>query len=179
MRGSVRGAPGERRSYRDHVHRESIYMPTKMKLAFFCYSFNVIGLFLFGLIYTFSGEFLPFHSDAIQKPWESLSQPTQVLYLGMMRTEGAGFLSSALAIGILLFIPFKKCEIWSYWAMSAIGIVEHVPGLIGAYNTSQATPASSPWQLSLLGIVLLLAGLILSLNSKIKIVNSTKVATGL
>lgn len=153
-------------------------MPTKMKWAFFCYGFNVVGLFIFGLIYTFNSEFLPFHSDAIQAPWESLSQATQVLYLGMMKTEGAGFLSSALAIGILLYIPFKRREIWSYWAMATIGIVEHVPGLIGAYNTSQATPASSPWQLSLLGVVLLLAGLILSLNSDAKIENKTQVLTG-
>ena len=149
-----------------------------MKLACFCYGFNVVGLFLFGLIYTFNGEFLPFHSDAIQASWESLSQATQVLYLGMMKTEGAGLLSSALAIGILLYIPFKKREKWSYWAMAAIGIVEHVPGLIGAYNTSQATPASSPWQLSLLGIVLLIAGLILSLSSNARIANQTQVVTG-
>ena len=101
-----------------------------------------------------------------------------MLYLGMMKTEGAGFLSSALAIGILLYIPFKKREVWSYWAMAAVGVVEHVPGLIGAYNTSQATPASSPWQLSLLGIVLLIAGLILSLNSNAKIENKTQVDTG-
>lgn len=141
-------------------------MPTKMKIAFFCYGFNVVGLFLFGLIYTFNSEFLPFHSDAIQTLWESLSQASQVLYLGMMKTEGAGFLSSALAIAILLYIPFRRREIWSYWAMAAIGIVEHVPGLIGAYNTSQATPASSPWQLSLLGIVLLITGLILAINSQ-------------
>ncbi|MBL4705090.1 MAG: hypothetical protein JKY54_11240, partial [Flavobacteriales bacterium] len=116
---------------------ERVNMSKKMNVAFFCYGFNAIGLFLFGLIYTFSSEFLPFHSDAIQAPWESLSQPAQVLYLGMMRTEGAGFLSSALAIGILLYIPFRQRETWSYWAIAAIGIVEHVPGLIGAYNTSQ------------------------------------------
>ena len=153
-------------------------MPIKIKLAFFCYGFNVVGLFLFGLIYTFSNEFLPFHSEAIQASWESLDQSTQVLYLGMMKTEGAGFLSAAVAIGILMSIPFKKGETWSYWAMTVIGLVENVPGLIGAYNASQATPASSPWQLSLLGIILLIVGLILSLNNNAKITCRNQVTAG-
>ena len=140
----------------------------KIKLALFCFSFNAIGFFLFGLIYTFSGEFLPFHSDAVGRAWVSLSEPEQTLYLGMMRTEGAGFLAAATAIGILLFIPFRRREIWSFWAIALIGIVEHIPSMIGAYNTTQSTPASSPWQLNLLGVVLLLIGLYLALKSKSK-----------
>lgn len=140
-------------------------MDFRMKFVFFCYGFNAIGLFLFGLIYTFSDQFLPFHSDAIQQPWESLSHSEQVLYLGMMRTEGAGMLSSAVAIGLLLAVPFKRRESWCLWAMTSIGIVEHLPSLIGAYNTSQATPASSPWYLNMLGILLLVIGLILAYSN--------------
>ncbi|MEE2733517.1 MAG: hypothetical protein VYA55_22035 [Pseudomonadota bacterium] len=138
----------------------------KLKIALFCYGFNALGLFLFGLIYTFSPEFLPFHSDAISKSWDDLTQPYQAVYLGMMKTEGAGFMSSGIAIAFLLAIPFKKREVWCYWAMTVIGVVEHVPSMIGAMNTSQLTPASSPWQLNLLGVVLLIIGLALSLSHK-------------
>ena len=138
----------------------------KYKVALLCYGFNALGLVMFGLIYTFSPEFLPFHSDAISKSWDELTTSSQILYLGMMRTEGAGFMSSGLAIAILLAIPFKKREVWSYWAMTVIGSVEHIPSMIGAMNTSQLTPASSPWQLNLLGLVLLFVGLVLSLSSK-------------
>ena len=138
----------------------------KMKVALFCYGFNAIGLFLFGLIYTFSPEFLPFHSDAISKSWEDLTPSYQVLYLGMMRTEGAGFMSSGIAIAFLLAIPFRRKEVWCFWAMATIGFVEHIPSMIGAINTSQMTPASSPWQLNLLGMILLVIGLVLSLISK-------------
>ena len=140
-------------------------MKMKMKVAFFCFCFNAVGLFAFGLIYTFSGEFLPFHANAIGRQWSSLSDPVQVLYLGMMRTEGAGMLAAAVAIGILLWITFRRREPWCYWAMMVIGVVEHVPSMVGAYNTSLATPASSPWQLNLLGIVLLLVGLGLALKN--------------
>lgn len=140
-------------------------MTNKQKLAFACYGINAIGFLLFGLVYTFNSEFLPFHSDAIQSSWESVSQPAQVLYLGMMRTEGAGLLASAIAIMILLAIPFRRKERWSYWAIAVIGVVENVPSMVGAYNTTQATPASSPWQLNALGVVLLIVGLVLALTS--------------
>ena len=136
----------------------------KFKLAFACYAINAIGLFIFGLIYTFSSEFLPFHSDAIQEKWGSLNIASQTLYLGMMRTEGAGMLASSIAIAILLFIPFRRKELWSFWAMSIIGVTEHIPSLIGAYNTTTLTPANSPWQLNLIGIFLLLLGLFGALN---------------
>ncbi|MFP6843577.1 MAG: hypothetical protein VB958_00035 [Thalassolituus sp.] len=138
----------------------------KIKIALFCYAFNALGLFVFGLIYTFSSEFLPFHSDAIGRSWNELTPAVQTLYLGMMRTEGAGLMSSALAIAILLAIPFKKREVWCFWAMTAIGIVEHAPSMFGALHTSQLTPASSPWQLNLLGIFLLIAGLVLAASTK-------------
>ena len=136
----------------------------KIKLALFCFSFNAVGLFLFGLIYTFSSELLPFHLAAISTSWDELPPVFQVLYLGMMKTEGAGFLSSAVAIVFLLAIPFRRGERWSAWAILAIGVVEHFPGVIGAMTTSQLTPASSPWQLSLLGMSLLGLGLVLSLS---------------
>lgn len=139
-----------------------------MKAASFCYGFNAVGLFIFGLIYTFSPTFLPFHSDAIGMSWDELTPAVQTLYLGMMRTEGAGLLSSALAIAILLVIPFRRNEPWSFWAMSVIGSVEQVPSMLGAYHTTQLTPASSPWQLNLLGIALLLIGLALALSNKNK-----------
>lgn len=46
--------------------------------------------------------------------------------------------------------------------MTIVGTIEHVPSLIGAYNTTQLTPANSPWQLNLLGIALLIVGLALA-----------------
>jgi len=63
-------------------------------------------------------EFMPFHSEVIQADWQDVSAKAQILYLGMMRTEGAGFLATAAAFVILLWIPFRKFEPWSYWAIS-------------------------------------------------------------
>ena len=139
-------------------------MNLKLKFAFVCYMSNVIGLALMGCIYVFGNEFLPFHSDVIQTSWEDVNASAQILYIGMMRTEGAGLLSSSLAIAILLFIPFMRGQAWSYWAMTAIGIVEHLPSLIATYHVSTITEASPPWPALLLGVVLLIVGLLLSIS---------------
>ena len=87
----------------------------------------------------------------------------------MMRTEAAGFLASGTAIAILLFIPFRKYEKWSYWAMSAIGITEYAPTFFANYYVSKVTLGSPPWQLMLLLIFSMLLALILSLTHHKKI----------
>ncbi len=139
-------------------------MNTKMKLAAFCYLSNAVVFLFIGLAFVFGREFFPFHSDVIQTQWSDLDISAQTLYLGMMRTEGAGFLASAVAIAFLFFIPFRRGEEWSYWAMSAVGIVEHLPTLVATFHVSMSTAASPPWPLTLALIVLLIVGLILSVN---------------
>lgn len=140
-------------------------MKFEPKLPFLIYAANVVFLIATGLVFEFSGEFLPFHSDVIETSWEDVDSKSQILYLGMMRTEAAGFLASGTAIGFLLFIPFRKGEKWSYWAMSTIGIVEYVPTFFANYHVSTVTNASPPWLLMLILIISMLLALILALAS--------------
>ena len=142
------------------------HMNRRMKLAYFCYLSNVIVFSLIGLTFVFAGEFFPFHSDIIQTSWGDLDTAAQTLYLGMMRTEGAGFLASAVAIGILFFIPFRRGEIWACWAMSCIGIVEHLPTLFANVYVSMTTAATPPWPIPLVGIILLIMGLVLAIHER-------------
>ncbi len=139
-------------------------MNTRMKLASFCYLSNAVAFLIIGLTFVFAREFFPFHSDVIQTPWSGLSVPVQTLYLGMMRTEGAGYLASATAIAILYYGPFLRGEQWSYWAMSGIGIVEHLPTFFANLHVYRTTEASPPWPAVLIGMVLLVAGLVLSIQ---------------
>lgn len=140
-------------------------MNLKLKLAFSCYVVNIIGMCIFGLIYVFNNEFMPFHADVIQTSWSELGKYQQILYLGMMRTEGAGFLATSLAMTILLLIPFRQKQAWSYWAITAIGLVEYLPTLIATFNVARITPALPPWLAVLLGCVTLLIALFLALRS--------------
>ncbi len=120
-------------------------MNGKLKIAFGIYAFNIFGMISIGLIYELSSEFMPFHSDVIQTKWVDVDHFSQILYLGMMRTEAAGFLAAGTAILILLLIPFLKFERWSYWAMTIVGLVEYIPTLFATYHVSSITDASPPW----------------------------------
>ncbi|MFK7898446.1 MAG: hypothetical protein AB8G23_21615 [Myxococcota bacterium] len=134
-------------------------MGWKMKIAAACYGVSAIYCLTVGLSFVFRTEFFPFHSDVIQTPWSEVEPLAQTLYLGMMRTEGAGFLATAVALGALLAVPFRRGEAWAYWAMTAIGVVEHVPTLLANLHVSAVSPGSPPWQAAAVGIILLLIGL--------------------
>lgn len=137
-------------------------MNTKLKLSFAIYIANVVIMITIGLAFEFRSEFMSFHSDVIQTGWDSVGSKSQLLYLGMMKTEGAGFLAAATALSFLLSIPFRKCEKWSYWAMTSIGIVEYLPSLLANYYVSSITSASPPWLLMLCLTLSLILALVLA-----------------
>jgi len=134
-------------------------MNLKIRASFFLYISNIVFLIGTGLVFQFSGEFLPFHSDVIQTKWAQVDSLSQTLYLGMMRTEAAGFMASGVAIAFLLFIPFRRFELWSCWAMTTIGIVEYLPTLLANYHVSNVSQASPPWPLMLSLIISLILAL--------------------
>lgn len=139
-------------------------MNLKIRTAFTLYVSNVIFLLGTGLVFQFSNQFLPFHSDVIQTQWEQVDSLSQTLYLGMMRTEAAGFLASGLALTILLAIPFRRRETWSCWAMTMIGAVEYLPTFFANYHVSSVSLASPPWPLILIMIISLIAALMFGLS---------------
>jgi hypothetical protein len=139
-------------------------MTTRYKFAFALYFINAVCMLVAGLVYQLSGRFMPYHSDVIQTKWSELTENQQILYLGMMRTEAAGFLASSLAIFILLLIPFRQGQRWSSYAICAIGVVEYLPSAIATYNVSILTTANPPWMALFTGVILLLVALMLSLS---------------
>ncbi len=137
-------------------------MNFKLKIAFGIYGLNILIMIGVGLIYEFSSEFMPFHSDVIQTKWVDVDGLSQILYLGMMRTEAAGFFATGIAILILLFIPFLKFEKWSYWSMTVVGLAEYIPTLFATYHVSSITGASPPWVMMLMLSVSLMLALYLA-----------------
>lgn len=139
-------------------------MSTRYKFAFALYFINAVCMLGVGFVYQFSGRFMPYHSDVIQTKWSELTDNQQILYLGMMRTEAAGFLASSLAIFLLLLIPFRQGQRWSSYAICAIGVVEYLPSALATYKVSILTTANPPWVVLFAGIVLLLIAFVLSLS---------------
>ena len=137
-------------------------MNIKLKLSFSIYVTNVIFMIVVGLVFALNSEFMPFHSDVIQTEWTDVTANSQILYLGMMRTEGAGFLAASVALTFLLCVPFRKFEMWSYWGLTIIGVVDYFPTLLANYHVAKVTNASPPWLLMLFLIMSLFLALILA-----------------
>jgi hypothetical protein len=135
-----------------------------MKIAFCCHLLATLGLTIMGLIYIFRTEFMPYHAVAVGHNWAEVDSAFQILLLALIRAFGGASFSSALAMGIILFIPFRQGFLWARWAIPSIGYATELPSLFVTLSVTLNTPATPPWKFVVLAMVLLLAGLILSLG---------------
>lgn len=140
-------------------------MHLKLKLAFTCHFITVVILFIFGLVYLFQGQFMPYHADALGKQWSALAPAFQVLILAMMKVVAGSWLASASAMTLLLLIPFRKGKRWSYYSVPLIGLLVSGSSLFGTLYVAGNTPANPPWIAAAVSIALLFVGLLLSLGS--------------
>ena len=106
---------------------------------------------------------MPYHAVALGESWTEVDPALQVLILALMKVAGGGWLATALAVEILLFIPFSKGARWSYWAIPIIGLPATLSSLYATIDVANNTPASPPWIAAALGTILFIVGFILSL----------------
>ena len=140
-------------------------MSKRMKIAFCCHLLAILGLTIMGLIYPFRTEFMPYHAVAVGRSWVEVDSAFQILLLALIRAFGGSSFSTALALGIILFIPFRQGILWARWAIPLIGYATQLPSLFVTLTVTLNTPATPPWKFVVLAMVLLLVGLVLSLGS--------------
>ena len=89
-------------------------------VPFSLYSLVGTALLLQGVRYIVATSFMPYHSEVIATPWASLGQNHQTLILGLLKGFGAGSFCVGLAIILMAFIPFRRGQTWSRWALPAV-----------------------------------------------------------
>jgi hypothetical protein len=141
-------------------------MSKRMKVAFGCYLLALLLIALLGVIYLFRMEFMPYHAVALGKSWADIDQALQILLLALMKAFGGASLATAVAMGVLLVIPFRQGICWARWTIPVIGLVAELPALYATLSVTQNTPATPPWMGALFVVALLIAGFILSMGSK-------------
>lgn len=140
-------------------------MSGRVKVAFGCHLLVILGIGIIGLIYLFRTEFMPYHAVAVGHSWKEVDSAFQILLLALIRAFGGASFSTAVAMGIILFVPFRRGTQWARWSILAIGYAYYVPALIATLSVTLNTPATPPWKFIVMGMVVLLIGLILSLES--------------
>ena len=139
-------------------------MSIRMKVGFWCHLLAMLLIGIIGLIYLFRSQFMPYHAIAVGKTWAEVDPAFQILLLALIRVVGGAWIATALAMGILLFIPFRQGIRWARWAVPTIGLVAELTALYVTLSVTLNTPATPPWKGVVLIMVLLVAGFILSLE---------------
>jgi len=107
--------------------------------------------------------FLPFHAQAIGKPWDQIDKQFQYLIQTLMKLTGMGFLVVAL---ILLVLPisniFIKSSIVTFLVPVTSGLFCFGLYLFN-YRLYRSTNAETPWKNSLMAIFVIIIGFILSI----------------
>jgi hypothetical protein len=135
---------------------------TKTRIAFVCYAVATLGLAAAGARYVSAPQIMYYHEQATGAPWADLAPGVQTMLLGFMKGDGVGMLATALAMALLLLIPFRRGERWARWGIAAVGLAWFLPTLYLAWTLAGATGAATPWPPVLFVVVLLALGLLLS-----------------
>lgn len=137
-------------------------MNTKLNLAFACYVVAILIIGAISIIYLFTPQLLPYQEAAIGAKWSDLNSGLQTQFLSLMKVSGGGYLVTAIALSILLWIPFRRGENWARFAIPALGIpavlIVNYAGLTIILNT----PGRPPVIAGPIAIAFFLLGFILS-----------------
>lgn len=139
-------------------------MKGRHKVGFGIYLLIAIIFIFWGFLYIFSDEMMPYHKQVIGKTWGEIEPGIQVIILALMKSVGAACLTIGFIVLILLFIAFRRGEIWANWTIFLGGIVFNGLAFFITFKVYLDTNASTPWYLFLLVTALLLTGFLFSLG---------------
>lgn len=109
------------------------------------YGITALVSLVLGSIYLFRGRFMPYHADALGLAWPEVGSELQVLLVALMQVAGAGWLTLALALLLLLVWPFRSGYRWARLGIPALIILFYGPTLIATISVTLHTPAAPPW----------------------------------
>jgi hypothetical protein len=137
-------------------------MPIRTKLGFGCFLLIAVGALIVGVRYSFSPRIMPYHQEALGVDWDDLGPREQRLMLALLRGAGLAALVTGIAMGTLLFIPFRRGERWARWTLSGLSLTLLIPAARQAATLAAATGAATPWPALLVAILVVLVGFLLA-----------------
>jgi len=116
-----------------------------------------------GLQFITATRFFDYHAQAAGIEWTRLNPDLQMLILAGFKITGAGFLTVALNMALMILFSFTKhAKSWSGVAIPLVGLVFWSVILSTTLTVLAATGADAPWTPSLFCVVALLVGLFIS-----------------
>ena len=117
-----------------------------------------------GLKFITASEYFTYHAQASGVNWTDVNSGLQLLMLAGFKIVGAGFLTVALCLILMIIYPFAgDDQKWSRYAIPLTGLFFWSIILITTVSVSITTGAKTPWAGSVFCLLTLLLGLGVSL----------------
>jgi hypothetical protein len=128
-----------------------------------CYGLVAAFAVIFGAVYLPRGRIMPYHEQALGRRFDELDAGLQTLLVAMLRVVGGELVACGLGLALMIGLSFRNGESWTTWAMPllALGIV--LPNLYATTFVRRKTGARTPVELTVVGVVMVVAGAVLSL----------------
>jgi hypothetical protein len=110
----------------------------------------------------FSKKFIPFHEQAAGRPLDNLDMPLQHVIIALMRVSGLGFLVMALLLCILPIVNYFRPDAFAKYAVPVLAFI-YCSGLSMAnFYLFKQTQAKTPWKGSLVAMLIIMIGIVIS-----------------
>jgi hypothetical protein len=133
-----------------------------MKVVYYAYLLTSPVLLLFGFKYLFTSQFMPYHSTAIGLPWTEVEPGFQYVILVLMKVVGGSFIALAIALLMILIIPFRKGERWAHYTVPIMGIFCAGASLYATLFLKMKSGASTPWFAAGIPVIIYVTGMIMT-----------------
>ncbi|MCP4137095.1 MAG: hypothetical protein GY754_39365 [bacterium] len=137
-------------------------MKTTNKIAFVLFLIIAILEAVIGVRYLIASEPMPYHMMAMGDAWSTTEPIVQFMYIMLEKGSGLGSLMTFLAVVFLLFIPFRRGENWSRWALMVLPLIHNLFVVWIIITVMHKTEAKPPLNLASLGIILSIIAFFLS-----------------
>ena len=139
-------------------------MSHSKRFTIILYALVALITFGAGLKFILATEYFVYHAQVSGMTWSNVDAGSQLLYLAGFKIIGAGFLTVALSLGLIIFFPFYKYnQRWSCYAIPLVGLTFWSIMLATTAKVSIETQASAPWGGSLICVLMLLVAFLVSL----------------
>ena len=136
-------------------------------LAFGCYLLAFFIVTLFAAAYLKRSDFMPYHGQAVDRPWAQIDPRMQVLLMALIRVVGAGWIALAGAGVMLAWLIFfgGHFALPQLLAFQLFCLVATAPPVLVAFGVRRRTGARTPVSTGAVVVLLSLLGLALAVLS--------------
>ena len=141
--------------------------------SYFFYLLSVIAL-AFGLLYLLRTHLMSYHIAFLGMTEDQIGNfnPRILeLFLALIHIAGGVFITVGVCSFIVTYFSYRKGSIWSWWYLLLSFSISLIPMLIVTYSIAEQIKKGQPkppWWLTLVMLVIMIAGLIIGWKSKSK-----------